>query len=288
MKSFKALSKKKKIILAVACVAVVLFAIELIRSNSFTTAEEYTFESELLPSEFDGVTIVQISDFHNAGESYCERLLEKVEEQNPDYIFITGDIADSVRTDVSRANYFLERVSELAPCYLVWGNHDVKLSKADLQLMKDCCAKNGITVLDDSVTQLERNGQTITIAGTTSVQGGGFDEAVKAIAETDEDFVIWLHHYPEDLEIISGECERIGLSECLMFSGHAHGGLIGLPFGNGAYAPGQSIFPEYVSGEYEDEPVTMLLSAGAGNSGYTLRLFNPFDIVVCELSFAEN
>lgn len=283
MKSIKGLSKKKKIILCILLTAAILLIAEFIRSNTVITVEEHTYKSALLPTEFDGVKIVQISDFHNASENYCDRLLEKVSKQEPDYIFMTGDIVDSIRTDVSRACYFLEEASKIAPCYIVWGNHDRSLSDSDMERMRSCCNENGITILDDYVTEILRDGQSVTVAGTLTTQGAGLDMVVDELQRKSIKLVLWLHHYPEDLEYISGECDRAGVEDCLMFSGHAHGGLFGIPFGNGVYAPGQGLLPEYTSGSYEQGNVTMLLSAGAGNSGYSLRLFNSFDIVVCTL-----
>ena len=98
-----------------------------------------------------------------------------------------------------------------------------------------------------------------------------------------EDVTIWLHHFPEDFEKIADGTKSAGYQTDLMFSGHAHGGLIGLPFTGGLFAPGQGFFPEYTSGIYTYNGSSMIVSRGLGNSSVTLRLFDPFHLVVCEL-----
>ena len=69
-----------------------------------------------------------------------------------------------------------------------------------------------------------------------------------------------------------------------VFSGHAHGGQIRLPFVGGIYAPGQGLFPEYTEGVYTEGKTNMIVSRGLGNSLFPLRVFNRPEIVVCELS----
>ena len=46
---------------------------------------------------------------------------------------------------------------------------------------------------------------------------------------------------------------------------------------------GQGFLPEYTSGLYEYNGTSMIVSRGLGNSASTLRLFDPFHLVVCTL-----
>ena len=50
----------------------------------------------------------------------------------------------------------------------------------------------------------------------------------------------------------------------LVLSGHAHGGLMRLPFGYRLLAPGQSWFPKYTHGMYQKEETRMIVSCGLG------------------------
>ena len=64
------------------------------------------------------------------------------------------------------------------------------------------------------------------------------------------------------------------------FTGHAHGGLIRLPLVNGLYAPGQGLFPKYTDGTYSVNDTTLVVSRGVGNSGWTQRFSDPFELVL--------
>ena len=65
----------------------------------------------------------------------------------------------------------------------------------------------------------------------------------------------------------------------LTLSGHAHGGQIRL-FGQGLYAPGQGLLPNYTSGLYENR---LLVSRGLSNNVIIPRLFNPTELVYLDL-----
>lgn len=283
MKFINKLTKKKKIILGIAAVALVAIAAELIRSNIFINTQTVSFDSDNVQS--DSIRIVQVSDFHNAGEWFEQRVVSEVKELSPDVIVITGDTVDSRLTDFEDAERLLVDLSELADCYLILGNHEQRLADSDIEKLSDMCTKTGITLLDDKISIYENGENRLVFVGTSSSVGGGFDDTVSELEKLGEKSVIWLHHFPEDMELIAEQCERIGVSQCLMFSGHAHGGLVGLPSRNALYAPGQGLFPEYTGGEYKSDNgiVTMLLSRGVGNSGISRRMFNQPHIIVCDI-----
>lgn len=261
------------LIIALLCIA------ELVYSNTHIDIENFIFKSNDVPAGFDGAKIVHISDYHNHGGSYDERLLKNISVQNPDYIFLTGDIADSICTDIDKANTFLENVSEIATCYLVWGNHDYSIDDKSFEKMKNCAEKNNITVLENEFIYIERNGDKMMLTGTVNTS---YEDMLEDYPD-DETFSVWLHHYPEDFKEISDLSEKSGSEVDLLFTGHAHGGLIRMPFIKGIYAPGQGFIPEYTSGMYEYNGSDMIVSRGVGNSGYTRRFFNSFHLVVCTL-----
>ena len=69
----------------------------------------------------------------------------------------------------------------------------------------------------------------------------------------------------------------------LVFSGHAHGGQVRLPFIGGLYAPGQGLFPKYTRGIYKQNNTSMVVSRGLGNSIFPIRVFNRPELVVVTL-----
>jgi predicted MPP superfamily phosphohydrolase len=52
-----------------------------------------------------------------------------------------------------------------------------------------------------------------------------------------------------------------------VFAGHAHGGLIRLPFTDGLIGPSRDWFPEHTSGLYRRGRTDMVVSRGLGNVG---------------------
>lgn len=282
-KTKKHLNKNSKIALVVIAVILVLIAIELIRSNSIVEVESFEYKSAALPESFDGVKIVSVTDYHNHGGAYEDRLIKKISEQSPDYIFLAGDIIDSSLTDFDVLESFLNKCTKIAPCYLCYGNHELRKSGEELERYNDIVKKAGVTLLDNEMIPLERGGQTMWLAGVTSF--GGLIEFYETAKDIDKSApLLCIHHHPENFEEMAADFESMGFESSLFFCGHAHGGLIRIPFTRiGAVAPGQGILPKYTGGKYFSGDSEMLLSRGCGNSGLTLRFFDPFEIIVCEL-----
>ena len=54
--------------------------------------KKYNLKFENLPEEFDNYKIVQLTDIHSIRtKEQIEQIVNKIESQNPDIIFITGD-----------------------------------------------------------------------------------------------------------------------------------------------------------------------------------------------------
>ncbi|MBP0958836.1 MAG: metallophosphoesterase [Oscillospiraceae bacterium] len=276
MENEKKISKRKIFYIVLSILAVILI-ISLIFSNTYIDVEKITFKSRDIPESFDGAKIVLLSDYHNQGENFCERLTDIVKEADPDYIFITGDIIDRIRTDVDKADNFLKKVSDIAPCYLVWGNHDKSVSQGDLERLKTSAVSYGITILEGTTVRIQRGDEYISLTGNYYYYDYPPCEA---------DFNIWLNHFPENFEPIAEQTKKDGNQMDLMFSGHAHGGLIRLPFVGGVIGH-NGLFPDYTSGLYEYDGSHMIVSRGLGNSGNVPRLYSTFHVVVCELEREE-
>lgn len=278
--------KRSRIKMLLAAAFVILDALliaECVYSNTHIETEYFDYSSDKIPQSFDGFKIVQISDYHDHGNGFEQKLIGIVKDQQPDIILLTGDLVDSQYTDLEGTKDFLRDVSQIAQCYMVWGNHDMRLTNEQREEISLCCEESGISLLEDRAEYFEIDGERITIAGSSGVLNGSFDELREEIRGRAEDeegkgFVLWINHYPEDAPYIVED----GTAD-LLFCGHAHGGLIRLPFINGIYAPGQGLFPEYTSGEYDYGEGKMIVSRGVGNSSFSLRMFDSFHLVVCTL-----
>ena len=277
--------KKLKRIILIVLGVILLLLIQLSWSNGYVSVEKFEYSDPTVPEHFDGVKIAVVTDYHNHGGAYEDRLVKKIKEQEPDYIFYVGDIVDSHFTDLDIFESFLGKTREIAPGYLVYGNHELRVEKREggLERYNRIAADAGVTIIDNDIVPLERNGETMYLDGTRDTYSPGkIADAAENLDKTAP--LLWIHHYPEDFEILADLTKENGFAHSLVFSGHAHGGLVQIPFTRiGLYAPGQGLLPEYTDGEYFANDCEMILSRGCGNSSITLRTFDTFELIVCEL-----
>lgn len=250
--------------------------------NNHITISQTDYVNSKIPDHFNGYRIVQISDLHNKkfGKDQ-KRLLTKIEKACPDIIVITGDLIDRRLYDLDTAMVFIKGAREIAPIYYVSGNHEAWSD--DYQNIKTSLLNCGVEILDDKKVKLTKKGASIEILGlsdpaflTSKYMDGTdtsrFEEYLEELSD-EAIFQILLSHRPEFFHLYGDR--KIDL----IFSGHAHGGQIRLPFVGGLIAPGQGIFPQYTNGSYTRGRSTMFVSRGLGNSILPLRIFNRPEIV---------
>ncbi len=248
----------------------VLLAAWVLWANAAVEVNEWTVESPELPVEFDGLRIAQVSDLHNT--AHWVDAVKALEVAEPDIIVLTGDLIDSRRTDVDRALEVVHEAVKLAPCFYVTGNHESRIG--EWPRLRQGLIDEGVRVLENEVCTLERDGACVTILGITDPDFGTDPARTLEDLAAGEGYTILLSHRPElfDLYVRSGVD--------LVFSGHAHGGQVRIPFVGGLIAPHQGWFPEYDSGLYRRDGTTMLVSRGVGNSIIPLRFNNRPEILV--------
>lgn len=257
------------------------------RENDKMHTSHYEAVSENLPCSFDGFKILQISDFHNAlfGDDNS-RLIQKIEEANPDIIAITGDLVDEYKKNMVNAIHFSEEISKIAPCYYVNGNHESRLGN-EYDLLENHLRHHGVHVLRSSTIKLEKEGQIIQLVG---VDDPDFidnrEKSRKILApelkkiERDQHYSVLLSHRPETFDLYVNE----GFD--LVLAGHAHGGQVRFPRIGGVVAIHQGIMPKYDAGSFTEGNTTMIVSRGVGNSICPIRINNKPEIVVVTLKRA--
>ncbi|MBM7869666.1 putative MPP superfamily phosphohydrolase [Clostridium pascui] len=255
--------------------------------NNDIVISTYEYRNLKVPKGFYNYKIVQISDLHN--KNYHDKLSKKVKEINPDIIVITGDLIDRRNTRIDIAVEFVQQMVKIAPTYYVSGNHEQLSGEYDE--LKEKLEELNVINIDNSYAVLNQGGNSIGLMGIadpaiqqsegTYLWGdnreyikNGLEELFKNI---DTNFNILLSHRPEQFSIY----KEINVN--LVFSGHAHGGQIRVPFIGGLVAPNQGLFPKYTGGVYNDGETSMVVSRGLGNSIFPLRVFNRPELVVVTL-----
>ena len=268
-------------LLPLLLLAAAVFALLFFRwSNHSLQVETFTYTSPRLPDGFHGFTIVQLSDLHGAqfGEDNAD-LIAAVEHARPDIIVLTGDLQDRIRqTPRSYVTDLCARLQAIAPTYYVTGNHEWALG--DVRRLKADVAATGVTVLSNQFVTLERAGDTIVLAGIDDPNGFADQKPPEALAEElraacGDPFWLLLAHRNNYFE---RQYSLLGAD--LVISGHAHGGLIRLPFTDGLVGVERNLFPSYTAGFYQANDADLFVSRGLGNSGRSFRLFNRPEVAV--------
>lgn len=280
---------KKQLFWIVAASLFLIFIAYVIWGNISLKTTEYTVTSDRLPESFSGFRIAQISDLHNVefGKNN-QRLLKKLAQAEPDIIVITGDLIDSGDTNVQIASDFCKEAVKIAPVYYISGNHDVWAE--EFPLLCDELLKTGVCILKDASEKIYIDNDSIQLIGIQDPEWyqndpeksqpnydtNEIDVLVADLMQEDQ-YTILLSHRPEFFS------EYIQSGVDLVFTGHAHGGQIRIPFIGGIYAPYQGFFPEYDSGIYTKDSTVMVVSRGLGNGTIIPRVNNRPEIVIVEL-----
>ena len=245
----------------------------------------YDVKSNLLPNGFHGYKIAHISDFHNTKSNRLKKqILKSLEEQKPNILVITGDFIDSRRTDMNVSLEFIQKIKDI-PIYYVAGNHESRIK--DYNVFKEKLLNLGVIVLENTKIKLMNNGQSIHLIG---LQDPSFetgennhnkmikvvDNYLKMLA-TKDNFEVLLIHRPELFEIYTQN------NVDLVFSGHAHGGQIVIPFVGPILAPNQGFFPKLTSGVHTEKNTNLVISRGIGNSLCPIRINNNPELIYVTL-----
>lgn len=236
-----------------------------------------------LPEGFDGCRLAVLSDLHGAEFGRGNRdLFAAVAEASPDYIFYLGDLEDQFQG--SRPGYaesLAEGLSAIAPLYYVTGNHEWAVG--DVPRLKSRLEAHGAVVLSNEFVSLERNGDTVVLAGIDDPNGYADQKtpeqvAAEIYAAHGDPFWMLLAHrnncFAERYSLLGAD---------LVLSGHGHGGIIRLPFTDGLLSTERTFFPSYTAGLYEENGSALFVTRGLGNSGSTFRLFNRPEAAVVTL-----
>ena len=211
-----------------------------------------------LPLEFDGFTIVHLSDLHISEMGRREKKLAKmVNSVGADAIFITGDFADTDKGLEIAASIIAQFQSEDG----IWGvlgnwdsNGTVAMSRAA-----------GLKMLRTETDSIERGGRKLGIIGLR------FDDAVPVLTTQAQREIIadLKSRFPGDIPVIVLEhapriihaAQEEGIA--LVLSGHTHGGQVRIPFGPALETP-SDMGIRYTKGLYKFKDTYLYINPGIG------------------------
>ena len=223
---------------------------------------QHRFFLPQLPEAFNGLRLLHLSDLHvDMYPPAIHALIERLRQGDYDLCVMTGDYRARTFGDIDHAMEVLASVrSHLrGPVYGVLGNHD---SIRMVPAMEDM----GISMLLNENMAIERQGQTIYLAGIDDAHFFRVDNIEKALASIPDDSIkILLSHTPE----VYRQAAHAGCD--VFLCGHTHGGQICLP--GGVPLTLDSRCPRKLgNGAWQYHTMQGYTSVGAGTSIVDIRL----------------
>ena len=225
-----------------------------------------------LPRQFDGYTILQLTDLHISRlfpASWARAVVDRSNKLGVDLIAITGDLIDGT-LDARRADIApLRDLTATDGVHVISGNHEYIFGYGTWMAH---FAELGLRSLENRHIVLDRDGSQLVLAGITdraSRRTGHVRDLAAVLDGAPEGApVILLDHQPSDAR----HAAKLGVA--LQLSGHTHGGLIlGI---DRLAAPANAGF---VSGRYDVDGMTLYVNNGTALwPGFALRLGRPSEL----------
>jgi len=271
---------------------ILMIALLLIDSSFRIVTTEYELYYNNFPESFDGFRIVLLADIHDTefGKD-SSRLISLVRDANPDIIALAGDLMNaadngrSMELQLKTIETLVTGLTQIAPVYFVNGNHDIVFKNnesGDLLLLLET---QGVRVINHKYVRLESGSDIIVLGGVDLTYGSAGKKKTRAflddmISSENDAFTIVIEHRNNNLALYS----EYGID--LVLSGHAHGGIIRLPFTDGLLGQKREWFPEHTDGVYTMGNTNMLVSRGLSNRTAVPRFLNNPHIAVAILRSA--
>lgn len=277
-----------------------LFICGIFNTHRFEVKKEIV-QTENLPQAFDGLKVVQISDIHLVSwilPRKMEKVVEKINEFNPDIVAFTGDMVSFKSVEMLPYIDILSKVKAKYGVFTILGNHDYgdyvnwKNDEEKVQNFEDI-----ITYYKQTSWVLLRNenrriyssdsSSSIVVAGVENWSAskrfhgiGNADLALKNVS--DDDFVIFLSHDPSHWEYLMKKNTPINLT----LSGHTHAMQFGIDCCGIKWSPVSWVY-KYWAGLYVNESSArkqkLYVNVGLGTVGFVSRVGFLPEITLLEL-----
>src|SRR5579863_5514226 len=223
-----------------------------------------------LPAAWSGRRAALISDVHLGhvrNGRFLRRLVAKTLREEPDAIFVAGDLYDGTAIDARRAAEPLNALVAPQGVYFVAGNHE---QFGDDSKYLNAIAEAGVRVLSNEKVEVDGL-QIIGVPYRNATQNGQLASVLHDIGLDRDRASILLTHAPDHPEI----AEAAGVS--LQLSGHTHLGQF-FPWSWMA----RQIYRQFVYGLSRIGKMQVFTSSGAGTWGPPLRLGSNPEIVMLQ------
>jgi predicted MPP superfamily phosphohydrolase len=258
---------------AIAALAAMLAAIGVHQAARIPPLKDVEIDIRGLPREFDGYTLLQLTDLHISRlfhAAWARAVVERSNRLGVDLIVITGDLIDGPlaarRADIEP----LRQLSAADGVYVIPGNHEYFF---DYRTWMQHYAAMGLRVMENSHVVLRRDGGELVLAGVT-------DRSARRAGQLAPDLAAAINGAPAGAPIIlldhqPGQAQHAAAhGVALQLSGHTHGGMI-----VGLDKLAARANAGYVSGRYAVDGMTLYVNNGTALwPGFALRLGRPSEL----------
>jgi predicted MPP superfamily phosphohydrolase len=250
--------------------AAILTGLYAVANASWTRVTRATVRLANLPASWRGRKAALISDLHlghvrNGG--FLRRMVAKILREEPDAIFIAGDLYDGTAIDAGRAAEPLNRLTAPQGVYFIAGNHE---QFGDDGKYLRAVAAAGVRVLDNEKVDVDGL-QIIGVPYRNATRKGHLASVLQRLGLDRDRASILLVHAPDHPEV----AEAAGVS--LQLSGHTHLGQF-IPWSWFA----RRMYRQFVYGLSRIGKMQVFTSSGAGTWGPPLRLGSNPEIVMLQ------
>ena len=239
---------------------------------------------DLKAKDIKDCRIVFFTDTHFGklySQSNIDKIVKKINNQNPDIVIFGGDLLDNYARDYSLldSNSLQNSLNEIKAKYgkyAVFGNHDYGGGAS--RVYEKFMSGGGFKVLKNESSYI--NDLNLNIIGYDDYLLGNTKKSDYKIEENKFNLVVT--HEPDVVELMTSS------SENFILSGHSHGGQVTIPFLTDKILPVGA--HKYVKGLYSEKNIgindstKMYVSSGIGMTSIPLRFLNPPEIVVFNIS----
>jgi predicted MPP superfamily phosphohydrolase len=214
-----------------------------------------TFALPQLPAEWDGLSILHLTDLHLCGvpdRSFYEHLMDLCAKEPADLLAITGDILDSDEHYEWIAPV-LGRLRWKVAAFALLGNHDALL---DVPRIRREVEQAGIEMIGSGWKQIEVRDRPLVVIGNEMPWLPPAPDLSDCPADG---FRLCLSHTPDTLPWAKDH--RIDL----MLAGHNHGGQIRFPILGSVLVPSR-YGRRYDCGTFHEPPTLLHVGRGLGGT----------------------
>ena len=248
-----------------------------------------------LPSSFNGLKIVHISDLHLGSFNYRYKILNRavklINNMEPDLILFTGDLVNNYAWELRGWQRVFRKLEASIGKYAVLGNHDYgdyseweteKDKQDNFNAIKQFYKDIDFNLLLNDADIIMKNNEKIAVLGVENWGNPPFKQygnLKKALEKTrDEQFKILLSHDPTHWpeEIIRET------NIALTLSGHTHGMQAGVKIKNLQWSPIKYKYQHW-AGIYKENGQYLYVNRGLGWMGFPGRLGMRPEITLLEL-----